>query len=186
MKMQQGLPYACYNGLSSFVASTQPIDCVQVPHQLSFCWANAHDHTPALTSAPSTCVHLHLQVVDEFTFKLLFSVNYYPALQELSIIRPIRFISPKNLPTAPDEKSCPPTANLFWPTNVTEFRCGATGAICAPDACFCTEHATFILSWVPVVVFLLCLTSCACNPTSGATVSSTISNVKSLSDSSHA
>ena len=62
------------------------------------------------------------QVLSEHVFKLTLSALYYPALQELTLIRPVRFISPKSLPTRPDERSCPPNAPMFWPTNVTEFK----------------------------------------------------------------
>lgn len=63
-----------------------------------------------------------LQAVDQYTFRIILDKPYYPALQELALIRPVRFLSPKDLPQQPDQKSCPTTAPVFWPTNVTEFK----------------------------------------------------------------
>ncbi len=64
-----------------------------------------------------------MQVVDDYTFRLILDQPYYPALQELALIRPVRFLSPKHLPQRPDQKSCPTNAPVFWPSNVTEFTC---------------------------------------------------------------
>ncbi len=38
------------------------------------------------------------EVVDEYTIKILFKDSYFPALQELTLIRPIRFIAPSQIP----------------------------------------------------------------------------------------
>jgi nickel transport system substrate-binding protein len=38
------------------------------------------------------------QVVDELTFKLVLKEAYYPALQELALIRPLRFLAPSGFP----------------------------------------------------------------------------------------
>eukprot|EP00877_Chromochloris_zofingiensis_P012495 jgi/Chrzof1/749/Cz01g27080.t1 len=64
-----------------------------------------------------------MQVLDDYTFKLTLSAAYYPALQELTLIRPVRFISPRSLSSNPAEKSCPTQTFASWRFNVTEFRC---------------------------------------------------------------
>lgn len=38
------------------------------------------------------------QVVDDHTFKIIFSHPYYPALQELALVRPLRFLAPAGFP----------------------------------------------------------------------------------------
>lgn len=38
------------------------------------------------------------EVVDPHTFRMYFKKSYYPVLQELSLVRPVRFLSPKSFP----------------------------------------------------------------------------------------
>jgi hypothetical protein len=72
---------------------------------------------------------MHGQVLGPHTFRVHLDQAYYPALQELTLIRPARFISTRDLPQAQDQRSCPPNAPLFWPTNVTRYRCAFTAAL---------------------------------------------------------
>lgn len=50
---------------------------------------------------------LSWSVAGEYTFVLQLSGPYYPALNELAIIRPLRFLSPAAFFTGPFENSCP-------------------------------------------------------------------------------
>lgn len=67
-------------------------------------------------------------MVDSHTFEVTLDKFHYPALQEFTFIRPARFLSPKDLPQLASQRSCPTTAQRFWPTNVTQYRCVRTCA----------------------------------------------------------
>jgi hypothetical protein len=77
---------------------------------------------------------LRVQVLGSHTFRLNLDQPYYPALQELTLIRPARFISPRDLPQQKDQRSCPSNAPLFWPTNVTIYR--SVGTCHLPCSCY--------------------------------------------------
>ena len=51
-------------------------------------------------------------VAGEFTFVLRLSGPYYPALNEMTIIRPLRFLSPASFFTGDKENSCPTTRGI--------------------------------------------------------------------------
>lgn len=85
----------------------------------------------AAMHAPSLPLSGHGQVLGPHSFRMHLDKEYYPALQELTLIRPGRFISTRDLPQAQDQRSCPPNAPLFWPTNITRYRCAGSRGPCS-------------------------------------------------------
>jgi hypothetical protein len=100
-----------------------------LPHPMLNCSRQSSPSVP--NQADLTSLHPPpVQVLDSHTFRVNLDQAYYPALQELTLIRPARFISTRDLPKLASEKSCPSNAPLFWPTNVTLYRSVGT----APNA----------------------------------------------------
>jgi nickel transport system substrate-binding protein len=52
-------------------------------------------------------------VVSEFVFRLQLAGAYYPALQELTFIRPLRFLSPAAMFNGTNDNTCPPSWGNF-------------------------------------------------------------------------
>ena len=72
----------------------------------------------AAESRYSAVLHMRAQALDLYTFQIVLDGFYYPALQDLTLIRPVRFISPLNLHASDKMKSCPITTLPAWPTNI--------------------------------------------------------------------